>query len=88
MFAVVVELDGLSRGRRDGQYESYEHAEHVRRGATAAIQFLEQEFEGRRSCLKAMTAQGSEMDTITYRSEKPSDVGVSWLQIPYISFEW
>ena len=72
--AVVGELDGLSRGVKDKYYDSMEHAEMVRSGARHAISFLEREFESRNGHLKALTTEGTTLDTITFRSESKKDV--------------
>jgi protein SMG6 len=72
--AVINELDGLSKGCRDRQYEFAEHADMVRTGARAAMGFLEKEFESRNSSLRALTSEGTVMDTIAFRSEQSKDV--------------
>jgi hypothetical protein len=72
--AVINELDGLSKGCRDRQYEFAEHAEMVRTGAKSAMAYLEREFESRNSHLRALTSEGTVMDTIAFRSEQSRDV--------------
>jgi len=67
---VVVELDRLSRGSKDRHYDSPEHAEMLRSGAQTAVTFLENGFEARNSHLRALTAEGTTLDTITFRSEQ------------------
>ena len=75
-FAVITELDGLSKGSKEGQYDSFEHAEKVRKRAQSTVEFLEREFEARNSHLRAITSKGNVMDTIAFRSEEVT-MGVS-----------
>lgn len=70
---VINELDGLSRGSRDRQYELAEHAEMVRSGAKTALGYLEQQFESRNSHIRALTSEGTVLDTIAFRSEQLKD---------------
>lgn len=70
------ELDGLARGCRDGQYESMAHAESVRMAANTAVSYIEEQFDSRNNHLRALTAKGSQLETIAFRSEE-TDLGVS-----------
>ncbi|XP_005096140.1 telomerase-binding protein EST1A [Aplysia californica] len=67
---VINELDGLSRGARDQQYDSPDHANMVKTQASQAVQFLEAEFEVKNSHLRAQTAKGTVLETIAFRSEE------------------
>ena len=71
---MVVELDRLSHGSKDRHFESLEHAEMLRTGAQKAVTFLENGFEARNSHLRALTAEGTTLDTITFRSEQLKDL--------------
>jgi hypothetical protein len=71
--AVINELDRLSRGSKDRFFDSVDHAEMLRTGAKNAVVFLETEFEARNGHLKALTTEGSTLDTITFRSEQSRD---------------
>ena len=71
---VVVELDRLSHGSKDRHYDSPEHAEMLRTAAQKAVTFLENGFEARNSHLRALTAEGTTLDTITFRSEQLKDL--------------
>ncbi|CAL1545919.1 unnamed protein product, partial [Lymnaea stagnalis] len=64
---VINELDGLTRGARDKQYDSPDHAHKVKTQAQAAIEFLEAEFEVKNPNLRAQTAKGSILETIAFR---------------------
>lgn len=78
MYSTVInELDGLSKGSKEGQYDSVEHAHMVQRQATAAVAILEEEFDHKNAHLRAQTAKGSILDTIAFRSED-SDGGVGY----------
>jgi len=70
----MVELDRLSHGSKDRHYDSPEHAEMLRTGAQKAVTFLENGFETRNSHLRALTAEGTTLDTITFRCEEPKDL--------------
>ncbi|XP_064618843.1 telomerase-binding protein EST1A-like [Lineus longissimus] len=66
---VISELDGLAKGSKVNSTESQEHADMVTRGAVASIDYLEEEFAKKNPNLKALTSKGTEMETISYRSE-------------------
>ncbi|KAK0058798.1 telomerase-binding protein EST1A [Biomphalaria pfeifferi] len=74
---VINELDGLARGARDKQYDSPDHAHMVKTQSQAAIDFLESEFEKKNPNLKALTAKGSTLETIAFRSEEPNNAGIN-----------
>ena len=50
--------------------DSIEHAEYVQRNAKKSIAFLNEKFENRERNIKAMTSQGSVLETIQFRSEE------------------
>ncbi|XP_069766398.1 telomerase-binding protein EST1A isoform X2 [Narcine bancroftii] len=65
---VINELDGLAKGQ-DTDCHSGNHAKLVQERAKKAIDFLEQKFESRDSCLRALTSRGNELESIAFRSE-------------------
>ncbi|XP_043574825.1 telomerase-binding protein EST1A [Chiloscyllium plagiosum] len=65
---VINELDGLAKGQ-DTDYHGGNHAKLVQERAKKAIDFLEQKFESRDSCLRALTSRGNELESIAFRSE-------------------
>ncbi|XP_038670693.1 telomerase-binding protein EST1A isoform X1 [Scyliorhinus canicula] len=65
---VINELDGLAKGQ-DTDYHGGNHARLVQERAKKAIDFLEQKFESRDSCLRALTSRGNELESIAFRSE-------------------
>ncbi|XP_059511444.1 telomerase-binding protein EST1A isoform X2 [Stegostoma tigrinum] len=65
---VINELDGLAKGQ-DTDYHAGNHAKLVQERAKKAIDFLEQKFESRDSCLRALTSRGNELESIAFRSE-------------------
>ncbi|XP_051891205.1 telomerase-binding protein EST1A isoform X1 [Pristis pectinata] len=65
---VINELDGLAKGQ-DTDYHGANHAKLVQERAKKAIDFLEQKFESRDSCLRALTSRGNELESIAFRSE-------------------
>ena len=71
---MVVELDRLSSGSKDRHFDSPEHAEMLRSSAEKAVAFLEDRFDARNSHLRALTAEGTTLDTITFRSEQLKDL--------------
>jgi len=70
----MAELDRLSHGSKDRHYDSPEHAEMLRSGAEKAVTFIENGFDARNSHLRALTAEGTTLDTITFRSEELKDL--------------
>lgn len=81
--SVINELDGLTLGARDHQYDSPNHAHMVKCQAQAAIEFLQAEFEQKNTHLRAQTSKGSILETIAFRSEE-SDSSVSAAPPHYI----
>lgn len=69
---VINELDGLSRDFHFDKFKDPQHAQNLLESARSAIDFLEYQFSQRNALVKAVTSQGSEMDTIAFRSEDPS----------------
>ena len=67
---VINELDKLTKFIVNVNDDSMEHAEYVHRNAKAAMKFLNEKFEKRERNLKAMTSQGSILETIQFRSEE------------------
>lgn len=72
--SVIVELDRLSRGSKDRHFDSPEHSEMLRSSAQKAVAFLEDGFDARNSHLRALTAEGTTLDTIAFRSEQFKDL--------------
>ena len=50
--------------------DSIEHAEYVQRNAKKAIEYLNEKFDKREKNIKALTSQGSVLETIQFRSEE------------------
>ncbi|KAJ7997397.1 hypothetical protein DPEC_G00228560 [Dallia pectoralis] len=81
---VITELDGLAKGQEssggNGRGGSRgnpggggaAHARTVQEKAKVAVAFLEQGFEAKEACLRALTSRGSELDSIAFRSEDTS----------------
>ncbi|XP_064207474.1 telomerase-binding protein EST1A isoform X2 [Anguilla rostrata] len=75
---VITELDGLAKGQdnRGGAGgaggSSGAHARGVQERAKAAVGFLEQAFEAREPCLRALTSRGNQLESIAFRSEDTS----------------
>uniref|UniRef100_UPI00398F2779 telomerase-binding protein EST1A isoform X2 n=1 Tax=Pristiophorus japonicus TaxID=55135 RepID=UPI00398F2779 len=65
---VINELDGLAKGQ-DSDYHGGNHAKLVQERAKKAIDFLEQKFQSRDLCLRALTSRGNELESIAFRSE-------------------
>ncbi len=76
---VINELDklGKSLNTLSNEHDSTEHAEYVQTSARKAILYLTQKFEKRERNLKAMTSQGSILETITFRSEEVRTQGTT-----------
>ncbi|KAJ8267221.1 hypothetical protein GJAV_G00139960 [Gymnothorax javanicus] len=75
---VITELDGLAKGQdnRGGSGvaggSNAAHARVVQERAKAAVSFLEQAFEEREPCLRALTSRGNQLESIAFRSEDTS----------------
>lgn len=67
---VINELDKLSKSILHYNDDSVEHAEMVQRNAKKSIDYLNEKFESRERNLKALTSQGSTLETIQFRSEE------------------
>ena len=67
---VINELDKLSKSIAHCNDDSIEHAEYVQYNAKQAIKYLNEKFDKRERNLKALTAQGSVLETIQFRSEE------------------
>ncbi|XP_064425172.1 telomerase-binding protein EST1A isoform X3 [Latimeria chalumnae] len=65
---VINELDGLAKGQ-EGEHSSGSHSRLVQEKARKSIDFLEQKFESRDPCLRALTSRGNELESIAFRSE-------------------
>ncbi|XP_026986343.1 telomerase-binding protein EST1A [Sagmatias obliquidens] len=65
---VISELDGLAKGQ-DTDHRAGGYARVVQEKARKSIEFLEQRFESRDSCLRALTSRGNELESIAFRSE-------------------
>lgn len=66
--SVISELDGLAKGQ-DTDHRAGGYARVVQEKARKSIEFLEQRFESRDSCLRALTSRGNELESIAFRSE-------------------
>jgi protein SMG6 len=67
---VINELDKLSKSIAHCNDDSIEHAEYVKSNACQAIKYLNEKFDKRIRNLKALTSQGSVLETIQFRSEE------------------
>lgn len=67
---VINELDKLAKSICNYNDDSVEHAEMVQRNAKLSMQYLNERFEMRERNLKALTSQGSVLETIQFRSEE------------------
>lgn len=65
---VINELDGLAKGQ-ETDHRAGGYARVVQEKARKSIEFLEQRFESRDSCLRALTSRGNELESIAFRSE-------------------
>lgn len=65
---VINELDGLAKGQ-ETDHRAGGYARVVQEKARKSIEFLEQRFETRDSCLRALTSRGNELESIAFRSE-------------------
>lgn len=74
---VINELDKLGKSITNYNDDSIEHAEYVQLNARKSIQYLTSKFEKRERNLKALTSQGSVMETITFRSEEVKAQGTT-----------
>jgi protein SMG6 len=76
---VINELDKLAKpvASNNRGYDDAEHAEYVQKQAKLAIGYLNDKFEKREKNLKAMTAQGSILETIQYRTEELKSKGTN-----------
>ena len=65
----------MARGSRshDDHQESKAHVQMVQSQASAAVVYLEEQFESRNSHIRALTSKGSVLDTITFRSEETTE---------------
>lgn len=67
---VVSELEKLSKSISNWNDDSIEHAEYVQKNARKAMVYLNEKFEKRQRNIKAMTSQGSVLETIQFRTEE------------------
>jgi protein SMG6 len=67
---VINELEKLSKSISNCNDDSLEHAQYVQRSAKKSIQFLNDKFDKRDRNIKAITSQGSILETIQFRSEE------------------
>ncbi len=67
---VVNEIDKLTKMNVNLSEYSPEHADYVQKSARNAMTYLNQKFEKKTQYLRAMTSQGSTLDTIKFRSEE------------------
>lgn len=74
---VINELDKLSKSISSFNDDSLEHAQYVQRSAKKAINYLNEKFDKRDRNLKAITSQGSILETIQFRSEELKTKGTN-----------
>lgn len=67
---VLNELEKLAKYLSYSNDDSLEHAEYLQRSAKKSIEFLNKKFEKRDKNIKAMTSQGSVLETIQFRTEE------------------
>ncbi|CAF0768507.1 unnamed protein product [Brachionus calyciflorus] len=67
---VLSELEKLAKSISNLYDDSQEHAEYLQKNARKAIEFLNLKFEKRERNIKAMTSQGSILETIQFRTEE------------------
>lgn len=67
---VLSELEKLAKSISNLFDDSQEHAEYLQKNAKKAINFLNSKFEKRERNIKAMTSQGSILETIQFRTEE------------------
>ncbi|RNA08050.1 telomerase-binding EST1A isoform X1 [Brachionus plicatilis] len=67
---VLSELEKLAKSISNLFDDSQEHAEYLQKNAKRAIEFLNSKFEKRERNIKAMTSQGSILETIQFRTEE------------------
>uniref|UniRef100_A0A8C6N8M7 Nonsense-mediated mRNA decay factor n=1 Tax=Melopsittacus undulatus TaxID=13146 RepID=A0A8C6N8M7_MELUD len=66
--ALINELDGLAKGP-EMEHRAAGYARQVQERARKSIEFLEERFESRDNCLRALTSRGNELESISFRSE-------------------
>lgn len=65
---MINELDGLAKGP-EMEHRAAGYARQVQERARKSIEFLEERFETRDNCLRALTSRGNELESISFRSE-------------------
>nr|XP_048680257.1 telomerase-binding protein EST1A isoform X4 [Caretta caretta] len=65
---VINELDGLAKGP-ELEHRAGSHARLLQEKARRSIEFLEERFENRDNCMRALTSRGNELESISFRSE-------------------
>lgn len=65
---MINELDGLAKGP-EMEHRAAGYARQVQERAKKSIEFLEERFESRDNCLRALTSRGNELESISFRSE-------------------
>lgn len=65
---MINELDGLAKGP-EMEHRAAGYARQVQERARKSIEFLEERFESRDNCLRALTSRGNELESISFRSE-------------------
>lgn len=78
---MINELDGLAKGP-EMEHRAAGYARQVQERARKAIEFLEERFESRDNCLRALTSRGNELESISFRSEDTT--GQQVRSIPYM----
>lgn len=67
---VINELEKLAKSISNYNDDSIEHAEYVQRNARKSIGYLNEKFEKRQRNIKAITSQGTVLETIQFRTEE------------------
>ncbi|XP_067422065.1 telomerase-binding protein EST1A isoform X2 [Emydura macquarii macquarii] len=65
---VINELDGLAKGP-ETEHRAGGYGRLLQEKARKSIEFLEERFESRDNCMRALTSRGNELESISFRSE-------------------
>uniref|UniRef100_A0A8C8S5U9 Telomerase-binding protein EST1A n=1 Tax=Pelusios castaneus TaxID=367368 RepID=A0A8C8S5U9_9SAUR len=65
---VINELDGLAKGP-ETEHRAGGYGRLLQEKARRSIEFLEERFESRDNCMRALTSRGNELESISFRSE-------------------
>lgn len=78
---MINELDGLAKGP-EMEHRAAGYARQVQERARKSIEFLEERFESRDNCLRALTSRGNELESISFRSEDTTGQQVRGVAAP------